>query len=369
MIEHIHHSLSGCLARLPARLLQRRSLIVPAIAVLLTACATQAPPQNEGSPKPVTPAVSASPQEQETLGAVVALQERLDRVSAPLLLSNVDLCRKQERNLLGFTAKNRHSYTSDLSNAAQKIYGLDEQLQVVSVMAGSGAARQGLRRGDILLAVEDKSMPQGPNAERQAVAVLAPLMTGRSSVKLTVLRNGSNISLNIPFTRACGFRIELGNADNVNSYGDGMRVLITRGMMNFIRSDNELAYVIAKELAHNALGHADRLKMKATLSDIIDNLTRVRPDTSMLGGTAGVKTMPPDLDQAADALSLYMLARAGYNIDQAVPFWRRLGEKYPATVLNSHTALHPATPQRLAVMEKIIKIVKTKQAEKKPLLP
>lgn len=338
-------------------------------ALVLAGCATPpAQQQPESVSRPEIPAPSA--QEQQTLSTIVSLQDRLDRVTAPLLLNNAELCKNQARNLLGITAKNKYSYSSDLANAAQKMYGLGEQLQVISVMPGSGAARQGLRKGDVLLMVEDKKMPQGPNAERQAATILTPLISaGRNGINLTVLRDGRNLTLNIPLTQACGFRVELGNIDTVNAYSDGMRALVTRGMVKFTQSDEELAYVIAKELAHNILGHADKMKMRGTVSDIIDNLTRVHPDASTLVGTGGVKPLPPAMDNAGDALSLYLLARAHYDIDRAVPFWRRLAERYPASVTNGYTALHPSTNARLNFLSKAVTTVKGKMAAQKPLIP
>jgi beta-barrel assembly-enhancing protease len=342
-----------------------RSIIVLATVSLLAACATQQGPAT----RPQVSAPQPSAAESASLNTVAPLQERLDRVAAPLLLNNPDLCKTHARNLLGFTAKNKYSFSTELANAAQAQFGLDERLQVMSVVAGSGAAKAGLRPGDRLLMAEDKAMPQGQNAERQAAAVLAPLVTGRSSIKLTIARNGANQTLNIPLTRACGFRVELGNIDSVNSYADGLRVMVTRGMLEFTQSDDELAYVIAKEIAHNSLLHPHKLHINGTVSDIIDNLIRIHPDKSTLGGTAGIKPMPQDMDAAADTLSLYMVARAGYNIDDAARFWQRLATKYPASVLNSHTALHPAVAARLAAIDKTIAEIKSKQASKKSLLP
>jgi hypothetical protein len=333
------------------------------VVLLLTACVTTP------SSQPTAPAAQVSAAEQATLRSLVAQQDRLYRIAAPLLVNNPDLCKGNARNLLGFTAKNKYSYSADLADAAQMLFGLGERLQVMGVLAGSGAARVGLRRGDTLVAVEETPMPEGPNAERQAATILGPLVGSRPSVKLTVLRNGSNAVLSVPLTRACAYSIELGNADNVNAYDDGRRVMITRGMMSFTRSDDELAYVLAKEMAHNSLGHAAKQNMSGTIGDIIDNLIRVHPDMTALAGTSGIRPIPQELDAAADALSLYMLARAGYNIDHVVRFWQRLAAQYPPTVLNSYTAIHPSTAYRLSVMTKIVADVKAKQASKRPLFP
>jgi beta-barrel assembly-enhancing protease len=356
----------GCLKQLAGK------LTMLTVVLALAACATtSAPPaQTPQASEPARPAAPpVSNAEQDALNALVQHQERLYRVSAPLLVNNADLCRGSARNLLGFTAKNKYSYSADFINAAQNALGLNERLQVMGVLAGSGAARAGVRRGDILLSVEDKPLPEGENAERQAATVLAPLVTGRSSVKLVVVRNNANTTLTVPLTYACAFGIELGNSDNVIAYADGHRALVTRGMMNAVQSDEELAYVLAKELAHNALSHASRQRMSATLGGIIDNLVRIRPDMSTMVGMAGVRPMPQDLDAMADKLSLYMLVRAGYKIDAAVPFWKRMAAQYPAAMLNGYTALHPATDYRIAAMEKAIADIKAKQVAKKPLMP
>jgi beta-barrel assembly-enhancing protease len=355
----------------------RRGLMLLPAALLMAACATPVAPPSDGvtppaparpAPVPPQPAPSASA-EQQALQAMVAMQDRLYRVAAPLLVNNTDLCKKNARNLLGFTAKNRYSYSNEFAGAAQKSLGLDDRLQVMGVLAGGGAARAGVRHGDVLLAVEDKNLPKGESAERDAASILAPMMSGRSSIALSVLRDGSRLSLNVPLTYACAFGIELGNTENVVAYSDGHRVLITRGMLNTVRSDDELAFVLAKEMAHNALSHSTKQRTSATTGGIIDNLTRIRPDMSAMSGMAGLRPMPQDLDAMADKLSLYMLARAGYDIDQAIPFWQRMASQYPATVLNAYTALHPSINYRVAAMEKTIKDIRAKQARKKPLLP
>ena len=342
-----------------------RAVLLP-VALALSACATQYP---ASQPEPVVTAPQVSVADEATLRSLISHQDRLYRVAGPLLVNNPSLCKGNARDLLGFTAKNKYSYSTELVEAAQAFFGMDDRLQVMGVLADSGAARIGVRRGDKLIATEGQPLPEGPNAEREAAAILGPLVAARPSIKLTILRNGTNIVLNVPLTRACAYSIELGNVDTVNAYDDGRRVLITRGMMNFVRSDEELAYVLAKEMAHNSLGHAGKQNMTATVGSIIDNLTRVRPDITTLAGTSGVRPMPRKLDAAADTLSLYMLARAGYNVDRAPHFWERLASQFPATVLNAYTAIHPSMTFRLSVMERIVADVKAKQAGKKPLSP
>jgi hypothetical protein len=353
----------------------RPALPALALALLMSGCATKAPLQQG----PVLPAPRAPEEapvltprmaaEAEALTRMAVLQDRLYRVAAPLLINNAELCKAQARNLLGFTAKNRYSYPGDYNEAAHVAFGMGERLQVTGVLAGSGAAHAGLRKGDRLMSAGSKPLPSGPNASTLAGSVFGPLVAAQASLPIGIERDGNGKQLTIPVTRACGFGIELGNADNINSYADGTRVMVTRGMISFTRDDDELAYLLAKGMAHNLLGHAASQRNASTIGSIIDNLVTVKPDTSMLIGSGGIKAMPQELDAAADRLAVYLVARAGYNVDDAAPFVKRLAANHPATVLNGYVANHPATATRIAAIDKAIAEVKAKQAAKKPLLP
>jgi hypothetical protein len=347
-------------------------------ALLLSACSTvqRQPAAPEPAPAVVSSVTEAPPvvtakmaAARAQLSQMVTLQDRLYRIAGPLLINNADLCRTQARNLLGFTAKNKYSYSGEFVDAAQAVLNYGDRLEVASVLAGSGAVRAGLRKGDVLVAADGKLLPVGANAESDAAAILGPLATNNRVLTLTVARGGANQQLKLPVTRACAFKIDIGNSDNVNAYSDGQRVLITRGMINFAQSDEAIAYVLAKDIAHNVLGHAATTKQAYTVGSIIDNLVAVRPDLSMLIGSAGVKPMPQELDAAADRLSLYMVARAGYSVDGAHAFWQRLATQHPATVLNGYTAVHPAVAYRLAAIDKAVAEIRSKQTAKRPLVP
>jgi hypothetical protein len=345
------------------------------IALLLSACATKGPvtpsapqaPVAQGPQAPtLTPQMAAAA---ETLTHMAGLQERLYKVAAPLLIDNAELCGKHARGLLGFTAKNRYSYPGEYNEAAHVAFGMDERLQVTEVLSGSGAAKAGLKVGDGLVAAGGKPLPTGRHALSGAGQIFAPLVASQASLPLTIERKGATRELNIPVTRACAYGIELGNSDNINSYADDSRVMVTRGMIEFTRNDDELAYVLATGLAHNVLGHAATQRNSATIGSIINNLIRVKPDESMLIGSGGIKAMPAEMDAAADRIAVYMLARAGYNVDGDDDFWKRLASAHPATVLNGYTANHPGVEARAAAINKAVAEVKAKRSAKKPLVP
>jgi beta-barrel assembly-enhancing protease len=358
--------------------------------VLLTACASQTPmPQpvpESGASTAVPDAVASSQvapaaevavarppvavdiatdQKIAALRAWADQENRLYTLAAPLLIKNAPLCKQNAHYLLGLTAKTKYSYSNEFIAAAQSGLGLGERLRVMHVLPGSGAAQSGVRQGDVLLAVDGKPLPQGPSAERKAGLMISETIRQQSSVKLTVMRGGDRLNIQVPLTQACAFGVELGDADDVNSYADGRRVMITRGMLNFAQSDEELAYALAKEIAHNMLVRSARPRMRA----IIDRLRL--PTGNRVSQTVTTKLPPftPVLDATADKISLYLLARAGYGIDHVLSFWKRLAAQYPAEVQNSHTALHPSTPYRVSVMTQIVRTIKMKEKNSLPLIP
>ena len=135
-----------------------------------------------------------------------------------------------------------------------------------------------------------------------------------------------------------------------------------------LHADSRVAELLARLEAHELVERRLDLRSGAvTLHTAVPGA--VQPDVSMLTGAAGIKPMPQELDVQADTLAIYLLARAGYNVDNAARFWQRLATQVPATVANGYTALHPGTNSRMAAINRAVTDVRAKQAAKKPLKP
>ncbi|QAU34146.1 M48 family metalloprotease [Janthinobacterium sp. 17J80-10] len=279
-------------------------------------------------------------------------QARLYRVAAPLLINGNELCPQHARNLLGFTAKNRYSYTEGFADVASSALGLEERLHVMNVLPGSGAETAGLRQGDALFAVEIEPLPQGPNAESASASIIGTELRGRNSVSLTVLRGGERVAHNITLTPACAMVIDLGNADVAGSFADGQRVMVTRGLLEAAPSDDELAYVLAREIAHNILAPQPRPAQAA----IIDRLHTLTPLPGDAANAASLAPTSPEQELRARKLALYLLARAGYAIDKAPGFWQTI-------------AIPPASPESPAVLAQAIGAIAARKQLGAPLVP
>jgi hypothetical protein len=307
--------------------------------------------------------VGASAAELVALRVLVEQQNRLYTVATPLLLTNALLCKRHAGNVSGFVARTLYAYPDQLTAAASTAYRLGEQPQVMTILAGSGAAASDLRQGDIVLAVGDSKIAPGPGAERDMAKMIDAAARNRASLKLRIQRDGAPLSVNIAWSRSCAFAIELGNSAIANSYTDGRRVMLTRGMLATVVSDEELAYVLAKEIAQAALVRTPLPGMRAT----IDRLALAAP----VSGARRPSITPyvPVTDATADKLALYMLLRAGYGIDGARDFWLRLASEIGPEIAYGHTQLHPSTSYRASVIKAVTASIKQRQLNDLPLIP
>lgn len=326
------------------------------------------PPTLPPPPPPPSEVAAASELPNERLLQLrqwVQQQRELYRVAAPLLIANASMCSVASRNILGFTAKTQYSYSADFVDVAHTGLGLDDRLQVMSVLPGSGAMQAGIQVGDILVAAGDRPVPTGANAERQAGSLMADTSAGNASLQLTVLRGDASIPIEVPLTPACAMIVDLGNSDAVSSYADGARVMVTRGMLGFVHSDDELAWVLAREIAFNVVTLAPRTDIAA----VIDRLhsLNIAPQSAFDEQSIGPTT--PVQDAAIDRISLYMLARAGYSLDGIGEFWEHLADAYPAELRNSLASMHTPIANRLAGMERTIAAIRLKQQRGLSLTP
>lgn len=308
-------------------------------------------------------------QEIDVLSVLIARQDRIYRVAAPLMVKNAPLCRSLARPLLGFTAKNRYSYPAELAPAVESALKLDDRLRVMQVLDGSGAMRAGIRPGDILQSVQEQPLPRGLQAENEAARMLLPMLKNTSDIAISVLRGERPIRLTIPLTAACAFSMEIGHASQVNAYADGRRIMITTGLLDFLASDEELAVILAREIAHNVLQHATSQQMTAAVASMIDALLPLKPDTAALVGRGGLRPMSAKADQEADRLAMYLLVRAGYDPAATERTMEKIAQAYPASQTNIYTSLHPWTPERRQSIQAVLSEIRQKQTSKSPLLP
>lgn len=147
----------------------------------------------------------------------------------------------------------------------------------------------------------------------------------------------------------------------------GGKIGVTSEMMGFCQTNDQLAVVIAHEIAHVKLRHAsERLSQDIAMRGAIDaafpDQSRMRSVFGM-GATLGV-LLPYSRQHEleADRLGLRYLVKADYSAEAAITLWTRMSEVASARATPEWLSTHPTDQRRLDSLRTEIEILEQEQA-------
>ena len=236
-----------------------------------------------------------------SLRAFAEQQVRVATIGYRLNTANANSC-QQPQMLTGMLLHDLSQYDPGIRTAVSQAFSLGSGFGIMQIVPGSAADRAGLRVDDEILAVRGVSVEDPASVarsgksyrrmERFAAFLQSALQQG--SADLLVRRNGAIMRVTLKGEAGCGGELSLLNSGEQNAWSDGSRVAVTTGMMRLAHSDDELAFVVAHEMAHNLLGHS-----RSSVSQIF-----------------GARRSEIDADQMAVRLMTY----AGYQPESGINF-------------------------------------------------
>lgn len=277
-------------------------------------------------------------QEKAAFGEIDRLRTRLDNVAHRVLRANVELCEKTSPDH-GIRTQTIRSFSKELRQGARRELGLGDEPMIVYVRAGSTAEKTGLQKGDQILGEDEKPLSAPGKALNKHIKDRLTMVRARQSDR-------EAITLQAP--ESCDYPVYLRMSPAINAYANGRSIIVTAGMMNFVKSDDELAYIIGHELAHNTQSHVRKSITNYVLS---------------LGGTRYTRIF----EQEADYIGLYYMVRAGFDPDQVEDLWRRLALQSLRPIGRAKT--HPAYPTRSVQIDATRDEIAGKKAKGDPLIP
>lgn len=221
-------------------------------------------------------------------------------------------------------------------DAAASLYRLDEGAAVVATVDGSPAAKAGIAAGDLVLAVNAQALP-GPadlmaasavDARRaiEAVNSVVEEHLRRGPVHLTLSRNGSIRDVELVPLWGCEGRARLARSSQMNAFANRGYAIVTTRLLSFIQNDDELAIIVGHELAHVMLGHPEATGTDRTRRGLLKHF-----------GKAAARSRAREAE--ADRLGLKLAWAAGYDVNAAIPFWRRLYASKGPGLATTHPGL------------------------------
>ena len=322
--------------------------------VALIGCA--APQTQLGSVSQDQVAIEAARQQQFALELALKQQHRLQNVAVPLLEAAAPFCGEKVRGASGFVATNAFRWKKEYYNAALSA-GFSDTLVVLNVAPGSAAAQAGLVAGYRLLAVDSTPVLVGRNAIDDLSAKIPSANDKRTTpYRLTVRRGDTTSTIDINPHLSCAYTPIATPEDMVNAYADGHSIFITAGIMRFLPDDNDLAVVVAHEIAHDAMRHIDA-QMKnsligALLGAVVDVAAAtqgVNTDFASQGAKLGSMVFSQDFEREADYVGLYILALGRRPYGQAANLWRQIGAANPGSI--KFATSHPTTAERFVRLD------------------
>jgi Zn-dependent protease with chaperone function len=299
---------------------------------------------------------------------VVSAVDRLTNAAIPLLVAAADLCPGAVQGNYGFELHDRTRYTIlPQSEYEQAIayFGLNEQIAVRYVHPKLPAAAAGIRAGAKLLSADGHPLSGTP--AKDATEIIQKLDRRKEGPLQLVVQQGSDIlEVNLYSVPACNYIVSLIKSDLVNAFADGKRIVVTTGMLNFIKNEAELAVILGHEIAHNALQHSDHLRLEGLLDALVGAHTGQPVD---LSSPAARFTFSKEFEVEADYVGLYIAARAGTDLSSAGKFWQRLGSRPERSGAPSFAITHPSSPERLLAFTRTLVEIASKKERGETLMP
>ncbi|HZF42367.1 MAG TPA: M48 family metallopeptidase [Sphingomonadaceae bacterium] len=241
---------------------------------------------------------------------------RVASIAYRLASSGESICPRKAA-LVGITLHEAAQYDSALRDQARQVMKLLNRVGVLAVAAGSPAEKAGLEAGDGLVSIAGRPVVASPPVARgvykgvaTAYAQLAQAAAA-GDFDLVVEREGRTLRVTVTPTTGCVSQVQLLPSPRIGARADGLHLSVTTSLVDYVANDDELALVIAHEMAHNALGHRAQFEAQGVRRGLFGSY-----------GANAAKVL--EAERAADRLAYFLMARAGFDPRVALAFWPRL---------------------------------------------
>lgn len=322
--------------------------------------------------------------QREAIELQLARRARLYDLAWPVLRENAALC-PDTKTSIGVIMAGREefgAFVGGIGDDYLKLLGYDDDVTVLHAMAGSPAAEAGLAAGMVVTAIDGETVEPGP-AEPVVGRIVDSLNEDDGMVEISVAEAGSDRVISISGVETCAAPVKMSTSDAINAMAATGDIVIHAGMVR-AADDDTLQFVIAHELAHIALEHRPKVIRNAVLSGAVvygpvlyvggalaDTALRLsgnqRPGSLASRSLAASIPYMNRFEAEADYVGLYMLARAGGNIEAAPELFRLFATEKPNSTWLLYT--HPITPERFAAVEAAVREVEAKIEAGQDLVP
>jgi len=263
-------------------------------------------------------------------------QDRLSTVTRNILSSNLTLCTDQRKDY-GFEAMWLSQDQSEENNRfAQDVYGISKEPTITTVIQNSPFDRSGIKVGETIRSINGNVWSE--RAEDRS-KLIDELKISQKSPSLRIgISSGDGIQnkeeMEIFGDDICNAYAVLKPDSGTYAHAYDQSIYLESGLLDLLHDDDELAYVVAHEVAHVILDH-----------------TGPRKEESLRN-----KEHRALIEKEADELSIHLMVNAGYDPEGAFSAVRKFdrSNRGPITRLLGLYGAYMPTEERVEFLKTTI---------------
>jgi peptidase M48-like protein len=264
-------------------------------------------------------------------------EDRLWHIVFPLSVAAAESCVFKREDTYGFFLKEEFP-----AQAGEAIVPSDVLVRFVHAQLPAGKA--GMAIGDAIVTINGDPIAV-PRVESVSSQIQRLTRARIQPLTLGLRRGKSEREVSLWSLPSCRMNIKLITSPIVNAFSDGSSIVLTTGLLKFVRSPDQLAWVVAHEVGHHVLEHAESAKLQVMLN-------------RFLGSTVGEKPTAIrqiDLERQADVFAADLITRAGFDLREGRRFigWLQVLQAPPDE--NNLSLSHPTNEERLEALDRMIK--------------
>ncbi|WP_460558201.1 M48 family metallopeptidase [Ferruginibacter profundus] len=163
------------------------------------------------------------------------------------------------------------------------------------------------------------------------------------------------------------------NEETINAWCmPGGKVVVYTGLLPVTQNETALAVVMGHEIAHAIARHGNERMSEGLLINLgglvlEEALKEKKQETQllflglyMIGSNLAIALPNSRMQESeADKLGLIFMSMAGYNPEEAIPFWQRMAAQNKGNKLPQFLSTHPSDETRIKKLSALIPEIKT----------
>ena len=288
------------------------------------------------------------------VASMAEASRKLHDIAWRIMISNTDVCKDSKVNAFGLMIAHpndlplslKSSFLSASPNTIiSKNYDYNLPM-IVSIANDSPANNANIMEGDFILSINNTSV----NSKNYKDLLKKAAKKGSLTIK--VKRLEKEFIYNLQSEIICGHPVQPMVSPIPNAYADGSKIYITIATLDFIKDDQEIAFLISHELAHNILHYKGKGLYETEAKPIP---IEEKPSLQNISDLFIFQSSAKEIE--ADLMGIEYAIKAGIRQDKVANYFRRLSIYMPQLMGNSIFRMHPGNAKRVSNIENKLKIL------------